>query len=240
MLRTIHHPSRQPSRTARVGFTLIELLVVVGIISILISVLLPALSRARQQAKVVNCASNLHQIGQALQMYLNENREMLFWRTAQIGVDGMDWFTYGGRETGNLFPMATQPIFNTVIPRPLNKYVNNNINTFQCPGDMMPVTWNTGIAVSEFDAVGNSYHFNADGCPNPDATNPPTSAGLGGLRYTKIRESSRRIVFFDAYAGQVEATKIQWHPQNKCNLGLADGSVVYADYPRVASADYAW
>ena len=55
------------------GFTLIELLVVVAIIAVLVSILLPSLSRARESARRVVCASNLHQISAALYAYSNEH-----------------------------------------------------------------------------------------------------------------------------------------------------------------------
>lgn len=57
------------------AFTLIELLVVVAIISLLLSILLPALTRARAHVCMIKCRANLHQIGRGLVVYESENRD---------------------------------------------------------------------------------------------------------------------------------------------------------------------
>jgi prepilin-type N-terminal cleavage/methylation domain-containing protein len=73
----------------RDGFTLVELMVVIGIITLLISILLPVLSRVRRAALEVVCQSNLRQLGIGVQMYANQNRGAL----PQKGPDGSDKVT---------------------------------------------------------------------------------------------------------------------------------------------------
>jgi prepilin-type N-terminal cleavage/methylation domain-containing protein len=68
------------------GFTLVEVLVVLGIIAVLMSLLMPAITLVRRQSEATKCASNLRQLGMALQMYANSNKGWM--------PDWSAWHTY--------------------------------------------------------------------------------------------------------------------------------------------------
>lgn len=70
-------PGPQFSSASRPGFTLVELLVVVALIATLAGLLLPTLGRAKESGRAAVCLSNLHQLGLALQMYAQDNRNRL-------------------------------------------------------------------------------------------------------------------------------------------------------------------
>jgi len=57
------------------AFTLIELLVVIAIIALLISIVMPAINKVKEQARTIICRSNLHQYGLGMRMYLDDNRQ---------------------------------------------------------------------------------------------------------------------------------------------------------------------
>jgi len=78
---------RQSSARA---FTLVELLVVIGIIALLISMLLPSLTKARQSANLLDCQMRLRQMGAALQIYSASNKGYLPWGAINRSVAWMD------------------------------------------------------------------------------------------------------------------------------------------------------
>lgn len=82
------------NRASNAGFTLIELLVVLGIIAILAALLFPAFKGAQERGRQANCASNLKQIGVAVQQYYNDEKyypgsiTVLMPQSADFNVDG--------------------------------------------------------------------------------------------------------------------------------------------------------
>jgi len=74
------------------GFTLIELLVVISIIAVLMAIVMPAIQRAKEQARVIICTSNLRQYGIASRIFLDDNKarfpDPYTWLYTQAGTGG--------------------------------------------------------------------------------------------------------------------------------------------------------
>jgi len=111
----------------RRGFTLIELLVVVAIIALLVSVLLPSLAKAREQARKTVCLSNLHQMGNGMSAYSSDFRQTLPPR----GVS----YAYSIREA-TVRDIRDLPATLTNYGRLWGKYVGKDIKLFYCPSNM--------------------------------------------------------------------------------------------------------
>jgi prepilin-type N-terminal cleavage/methylation domain-containing protein/prepilin-type processing-associated H-X9-DG protein len=109
---------RSLRRRRRDGFTLVELMVVIGIILILISILVPVVSRARQQAKATTCLANLRSLGQAFIGYVNTNRHAPIYQDQGAGptgttVERLSWegaiATIASNRNVRLCPEALEP-----------------------------------------------------------------------------------------------------------------------------------
>ena len=115
------------------AFTLIELLVVIAIIGILAALLIPTLARSKESARATACLSNLHQIGIALQLYVQDNENRMPFLT-NLGVTTI-----------------STPLSNT--PPTLDVVLTNHVSAgkvFACPSDDLRL----------FELTGTSFWWN--------------------------------------------------------------------------------
>jgi prepilin-type N-terminal cleavage/methylation domain-containing protein len=128
--------------TFRVGFSLVELLVVIAIISMLIALLLPAVQAARGAARGLLCRNNLHQIGLALDMYIDFQ-----------GISGR----YPDVAT---MPKTVNPNKKPSLFDVLGPYIEQNANAFRCPDDIPSDEYQRTDNLSYFEGEGLSYNYN--------------------------------------------------------------------------------
>jgi prepilin-type N-terminal cleavage/methylation domain-containing protein/prepilin-type processing-associated H-X9-DG protein len=219
--------------TRLTAFTLIELLVVVAIIAMLIAILIPSLAQAREQGRRAKCASNLHQIGIAWNVYLGSDAKERFPPPC-----GNVRFFYGGK--AQIYD--AQIVGGTVMnPRPLNYYMgldpkdNRTAEIFHCPADKgaenLPDPMSRGQTT--YDYMGNSYPMNG-GLVNgmPHGPHGGACEDLIGLPLAYVRLPTSHVVL----AGDHQSLfynggpyRAIWHDQAglEMNIAFLDGHVSF-------------
>jgi prepilin-type N-terminal cleavage/methylation domain-containing protein len=133
----------------RDAFTLIELLVVIAIIALLISLMLPALGKARDTAKATKCAASLYSMSTALSGYLN---------------DGKGYFPADHREVG--------PSWVTWVPR-LRGYLGGNNYAFDCASVRAEFKWKPRYGFTAgFNYDPKRYGYVAEEVPHTGGAGP--------------------------------------------------------------------
>jgi prepilin-type N-terminal cleavage/methylation domain-containing protein len=146
-------PARQSCSS---GFTLIELLVVLAVIAILAALLLPALVRAKEQARIVVCLNNLRQLGFALKLYIGENGNRFPNRDPFIAS-----FLMPIRDPTDASPATAQA-------RLLDPYLKDGDRVLRCPVDRgVGIRSTIKEGTNCFAVFGASYRDNSP-CDRPE------------------------------------------------------------------------
>src|SRR5689334_13471399 len=194
------------------GFTLVELLVVIGIIAVLIAILLPALSRARESANRTACLSNMRQIGMAFVLYLNDSKD--FFPRPAVVVTKEDWIYWQ--------PVSPprDPNDGRLVPYLGGKFIPK---LFRCPSDSELNAHRNGYKFSYTVNETICRHVNAlSGNPGKHGMNPGKAAGDNSpadsprtpytLKRSQIVRPSEKIFMIDESSTTIDDGC--WAPQN--------------------------
>jgi len=136
------------------GFTLIELLVVISIIALLVSILMPSLQGAKEQAKAVQCLANLRNIATGVATYQADGDGRFFlYASPKFKESGPqkgdpEFYFYGDvRDDGTVDPTAS----------PFMPYLANNVNLFACPN----LPWGSFVPQTGAISLTTNYGYNA-------------------------------------------------------------------------------
>jgi prepilin-type N-terminal cleavage/methylation domain-containing protein len=139
-------PQPNRSRGSALAFTLVELLVVIAVIGILASLLLPALTRAKQKGQGILCMSNHRQLAIAWQMYVSDNREHLPFASHSPRHPDMDPYVwvqgtldYQGGNRSNWDPEIS------IKQSLLWPYSGQSAAIWKCPADRSAVEGEDGV-----------------------------------------------------------------------------------------------
>ena len=198
------------------GFTLVELLVVIGIIAVLVSLLLPALNKARTAAQDIQCMSNLRQIGMAAAMYAVE------WKGHVPIRDRPTWLHKNNQNEGRLgWDKMLRPYIDRATKAPLLRELTDVFTAnrvWHCPFDATPGLFGTDDFVSYRFVMPRAVGFGnfiTDYTPKNPGT-PWGSRFVVSILPTKLRVSasdaprpSQLVYLMDAHP-QRWATSTGW------------------------------
>jgi prepilin-type N-terminal cleavage/methylation domain-containing protein len=157
----------EQSRCPR-AFTLIELLVVIAILALLISIVLPSMSRARQLARRAGCTANLHAMGRGVHLYANQNQTLL---PSYLDLAGSGTMTFVGRVRTEATHNLTNPALS--VTRAWYLLVREglvDIKAFRCPEDRS--------ISGEYPHAGGGYSIRGDWDFPAAEGDPPLSYSL--------------------------------------------------------------